>query len=359
MATRVKVKPVNLNELLFHEKEDALTFFLPPSTSPESSSLHEAFVDDVQTQLQIQENLKLKKIVEKARPSLRRILKSHPEKSHGFFFSEGLQGYTILQRPIEPYCTIGQSFHIRPILEELFVNPEFLLVNISLYEIKIYRADFQQLEIIEHYDFDELPKNFNESMRPISPQFRGLVPHKNIQALKNIAQKIKDMILYESLPVIITGLEEIKKIFLRYFDESVGVMTHFDDDFYEKTSMEILDKCERFRYAVTDYYSSQLKERLKRMIKSRYILSDLTEIIKATYQGKVLHLVIPTEQKLWGKLDPATGEFTIHKKFGKNSVDLFNELAEEVMKQGGKIKILGPHFFPQNTQALAVLRGQR
>ncbi len=353
------MKPVNLNELLFHEKTDTLTFFLPPSEKEVDTFSQESFLDDVLVQLQIQEKIILKKIVEKSRAGIKKILKNHPEKSHGFFLSENLQGYTILQGTIEPYCIIGQTFHIRPVLEELFVNPEFLLVNISFYEIKIYRADFQQLEIIEQYDFDELPKNFTESSRLYSPPFLGLVPQKNILALKKIAQKIKDMILYESLPVIITGLDEMKRIFLRYFDESVGVITHFDDDFYEKTSIEILTKCERFRFAVTDYYSSQLKERLKRMIKSRYILSDLGEIIKATYAGKVLHLVIPTEEKLWGKLDPETGEFTIHKKFGKNSIDLFNELAEEVMKQGGKIKILGPHFFPQNTKALAILRGQR
>jgi hypothetical protein len=353
------VKPVNLNELLFHEKTDTLTFFLPPARNKEDTLLQERFIDDVQTQLQIQEKESLKKIVEKSRLNIRKILKSHQEKSHGFFLSDQLQGYTILQGTIDPYCLIGQTFHIRPVLEELFVNPEFLLVNISFYEIKIYRADFQQLEIIEQYDFDELPKNFSETSRVFSPQFLGLVPHKNILALKKIAQKIKDMILYESLPVVVTGLEDMKKIFLRYFDEPIGVITHFDEDFYEKTSMEILSRCERFRYAVTDYYSLQLKERLKRMIKSRYILSDLGEIIKATYAGKVLHLVIPSEQKLWGKIDPETGEFTIHKKFGKTSVDLFNELAEEVMRRGGKIKILGPHFFPHSTKALAILRGQR
>ena len=353
------MKPVNLNQLLFHEKTDTLTFFLPPCRIGNGHEAHEIFIDQVLLKLQQEAKNKLKKIVERLRPGMRKIFKNHPEKSHGFFLSEHLQGYTILQGTIDPYCIIGKTFHIRPILEELFVNPEFLLVNISLYEIKIYRADFQQLEIIEQYDFDELPKNSVETFRLYSTQFLGLVPYRNILALKMIAQKIKDMILYESLPVVITGLDDMKKVFLRYFDESVGIITHFDDDFYEKTAVDIMAKCERFRYAVTDYYSSQLKERLKRMIKSRYILTELSEIIKASYSGRVHHLVIPMELKLWGVLDPVTGEFTIHKKLGKTSVDLFNELAEEVMKQGGKIKILGPHFFPQNTLVLAVLRGQR
>jgi hypothetical protein len=81
--------------------------------------------------------------------------------------------------------------------------------------------------------------------------------------------------------------------------------------------------------------------------------------VKSISQGKVVHLVLPTEQKLWGKIDLENGTVEIHKKPQKNnpSVDILNELAEEVMRQGGKIQFLGPHFFPENSQVLAVLKG--
>ncbi len=92
-------------------------------------------------------------------------------------------------------------------------------------------------------------------------------------------------------------------------------------------------------------------------MKSKRLISDLSTIIQAAYAGKIVHLVLPTEQKMWGKLDPLTGEYTIHKRITKTSIDIFNELAEEVMKQGGKIQILGPHFFPQNTNVIAILKG--
>jgi hypothetical protein len=69
-------------------------------------------------------------------------------------------------------------------------------------------------------------------------------------------------------------------------------------------------------------------------------------------------LVLPTETKLWGKIDPETGEFSIHKKMNKKtSIDILNQLAEEVIKQGGKIQILGTHFFPENANVLAILKG--
>lgn len=349
------MKPVSLNELLFHPKSDSLSFFQEPL---KDEKLFESFFDDMVSQLKIQEKFPLVKILEKSRSGILKILRAHPENSHGFFIAEDLQGYVVLDHILEPYCMIGQTFHVRPLLEELFVNPEYMVVNISLYDIKIFRGDFQHLEIIQQYEFDQLPKNFSaNASRIYAPQYLGMIPYKTILALQTIAQKIKDLILYHSMPVIVTGLEEMKAIFMRYFDQTMGVISHIQEDFYEKTCVEILTRCKTFRYIVIDYYSSQLKERLKRMMKSKRLISDLSTIIQAAYAGKVVHLVLPTEQKMWGKLDPVTGEYTIHKRITKTSIDIFNELAEEVMKQGGKIQILGPHFFPQNTNVIAILKG--
>ncbi len=352
------MKPVNLNQLLFHSTTDCLSFFQSPITSISDMNDFETFFEDMLSQLLIQDKKNLLKVLEKNRLQIKKILKSNSEKSHGFFISEGMQGYISVQNKIEPYCIIGKTFHVRPVLEELFVNPEFLLVNVSLYDIKIYRGDFQHVEIIQQYEFDQLPKNFNaNASRLYAPQYLGLVPYKTILAIRTIAQKIKDMTLYESLPVVVTGLEEMKTLFLRFFGERSGMITQFHDDLFEKTCIEIQEKCKKFRFAITDYYSSQLKDRLKRMMKSNLILTDVGDIIKATHNGKIAHLVIPSEQKLWGTINFETGEYSIHKKHTKSSVDILNELAEEVIRQGGRIQILVPHFFPNNSFVLGVLRG--
>ena len=172
-------------------------------------------MEDMQSQLKLQEKNELSKLLEKNKTQIKKILRSHPDKTCGFFLSHDLQGYIVIDQSVEPYCMIGQTFHTRPLLEELFVNPEFLLVNVSLYDIKIYKGDFRHLEIIQHYEFDQLPKNFSDlSSRLYAPEFMGLVPYKSILAMRTIGQKLKDMILYESMPVVVTGLEEMKTMVL-------------------------------------------------------------------------------------------------------------------------------------------------
>lgn len=353
------MKPVSLNQLLFHTKCDTLSFYRPPLEQVPDGC--EEFISDMYSQLMLQKKIELAQVLEKNRSQVKKIMKNQVSKSHGFFFSQHLVGYVILDYLLEePFCVIGTSFHVKPILEELFTNPEFMVVNISLYDVKVYRGDFQHLEIIQHYEFDQLPRNLTDipPTRVYAPQYLGLLPYKTLLALKNIAGKIQDMTQYHSIPVIITGLAEVKNIFMRYFTQSTGVISGGHEDFYEQTCMQVLEGCRPLRPLVLDYYSAELKERLKKMIKSRRLITDLTEIIRATGEGRIIHLVLPTEAKLWGSLDFSDGTYEIHKRVKKNSsVDILNELAEQVIKQGGRIQFLRPHFLPQDSYVLGIMKG--
>ncbi len=349
------MKPVNLNQLLFHPKNlTTLSFFNPPNIS---ISEFEVFFQDILVQLNLRGKLKLESLLLKNLSNIKKVLLNSPDRSHGFFFSEKIQGFVTLQTQVETYCMIGESFHVRPVLEELFVNPDYLVVNISFYDIKVYKGDFFHLEIIRQFDFEEY--SLDMKSRVFTPQNLGLVPYKSILSLKSIARDIMDLSQYQSMPVIVTGLDDMKQIFMRYFSNHFGVISHIHEDFYEKTCSEILEKCKKFRYPILDLYSAHFKEKFKKLFQSKKMISDLTRIIEATRDGKVLQLVLPTERKLYGSLSFETGEFEIYLKEPRNSqsVDILNELAEEVMRKGGKLQFLGPHFFPQDTHVLAILRG--
>ena len=148
------MKPVNLNQLLFHPKNlTTLSFFNPPNIS---ISEFEVFFQDILVQLNLRGKLKLEGLLLKNLSNIKKVLLNSPDRSHGFFFSEKIQGFVTLQTQVETYCMIGESFHVRPVLEELFVNPDYLVVNISFYDIKVYKGDFFHLEIVRQFDFESL-----------------------------------------------------------------------------------------------------------------------------------------------------------------------------------------------------------
>ena len=347
------MKPVNLNQLLFHPPCKTVSLYVPSLLSI-GVNFENEYLGLIQ---ELELTLELAGVFKKVEPNIRKIIKSHPEKAHGFFISKDLQGYVILEAPTDFFQSTQDQFYVRPLMEELFHNPEFMVVNVSLYDIKIYRGDFQHLEIIQQYEFDQLPKVFTEGPRVYAPEHIGLVPYKTISAIKSVAIKVMDMILYQSLPVIVTGLQEMKELFLKYFNHASGLISDVHEDFYEKTCVEILDRCKKFRSLIMDFYSSKLKERIMKLVKTKRLISDFQEIMMALKQGKVIQLILPIEKKLWGELDFENNTFEIHKSKKKSSIDVLATLADEVMKQGGRIQILRPHFFPSDSSVLAVLKG--
>lgn len=345
------MKPVNLNQLLLHPEGSTLSLFLSKNFEQEGDSLLEVLLADLEESHQ--SNLRI--ILMNHLHEIKSLVKKNSSRLCCFYFSQELVGYTILGHAATPFYIIDQTFHVRPILEEIFLHPVYLLVNISLYDVKIYRADFRQIEMIENYEFENLPQSFSQFRAQVyAPAFKSIIAHRSLMALKTIAEKLTDKILYESAPVIITGLDEMKSYFVKNLGPLPGIIDHFNEDFYEKSCIEIFERSRVFRFAVTDYYSAQLKERLKRLMKSGQTLVEIKEIIRACQEGQIAHLVIPSEQKIWGKFNLLGDDFILHKKRSKTSVDLINELAKKVINQGGKVQILAPHFFPENAPILAL-----
>ncbi len=349
------MKPVNLNQLLSQPKSLSLSFFWP-ALGHEEKRL-ESFIQGLVFELN-DEHPELAKILSKRKDSLFKIMKSHPDKAYGFFFSEKFDGYTALESMTNPFVTIKQSFHVRPLLEEFFLNPEFMLVNISQEEVKVFRGDFHHLDIIQQYDLDSHTNDHDRS-NYFQPGKLGVISYKTSLTLKNLGKKIMDKTMYHSMPVIVTGPADLKKVFLKNYHHNFGVISHLDEDFGSKTCVEITKMAKILKPLVIDFYSASLRERLKKMMKSKRLVSDLDAIVKAVFEGKIVHLVLPSEKKLWGRVDFTTGLVELHKRIHKKnpSVDILNELAEEVIRQGGKIEILGDSFFPPDAEVIGILKG--
>lgn len=350
------MKPVKLNQLLFHPKTPCLSFYQLPLKGQVDESTLESSLNELLSQLDSQNLKVLAEILEKSKSGIKKVVTSQKNTPHGFFLSQELQGFITLEDLFENFSMIGQSFHVRPLLEQVFLHPEFYIVNVSLHDVNVYHSDFHHVEIIKQYEFEDMPKE--EGLLLYSPRSMGLLPFKTRSAIKAIAKKVTEDLQYRPLPVVITGLEEIKKLFLNSFDHTSGVI-NMDLDFFEKNCTEIRDRSRLLRPAVLDYYSSQFKQRLNRMMKSKNLLRELDGIIKAIMKDEVTTLILPVEKKIWGKIDLSSGEFELHQKIQKKdpSVDILNELAEEVIKNGGRIQFLNPHFFPENTDVLAITKG--
>jgi hypothetical protein len=345
------LKSVNLNQLLNAPKSQALSFFLPAIAHSSLLQLKH-FLEDLKDQLSEQNESELLSFLSQDFEAILKIAQSHPQRECGFFFNSSLQGYCVLETPIESFFTIGPSFHVRPMIEEYFSNPEFIVVNVSLYDIKVYRGNFHHLEVTQVFEFDDLKV---DSPRIFTPKHIGLIPFRHITAMRTIANGLADLVIYHSLPIVVTGLADMKEIFIKYLPQDSRVITGLEMDLFEKTCVQVLEACRRVRSPIFNIYSEELRDRFLKMKKGQRLVTDLSQIIRASREGKVLQLVIPHSKKLWGQVDLVSGEYELSSNRGAK-VDILNEVAEEVIRQGGKIHVLDTRHFPEDVSALAVFK---
>jgi hypothetical protein len=349
------LKPVNFNQLLFHPKTDCLSFFLVPSREDPALVLQQ-----ISHQLELKRQSVLNGILNAALPRIHSIIRTHAKRSIGFFISSELQGHVLLDDEVENFFILGQSFHVRPLLEHLLEDPEFMVVNVSMHDLKLFRGSFHGLEIVQQWDYDQVVIAPDQRSRVYLPQQGGLLSHMTLMIVKKLAVSMKDNFDYASMPVLIAGLGPMKEVFLRYFDQQEESVIDIPEDFFEKTCVEILEMCRPYRHQILQYHSQRLVEKIMNLVHSRLLISDLGEIIRQISAGEVIKLILPRKIRLYGQIDLAAGTYQLAEggKAVDGAVDILNEMAEEVMRQDGRIILLNNHFFPAGTKALAVLRSK-
>jgi len=265
---------LKINQLLFHPKSQCLSFFLS-SIEKSGFEAHKKFLEDIVIQLGLQGKKHLVQKFENALDDILRLVSMHSRQSHGFFISEQLVGYMLLDAEVETYCSISSSFHIRPILEEIFINPEYILINISQFDIRLYQADLKQIEFIKSYELsstESLSLPWEQS-RIYSGDYSQMIPHRTMIHLRDVAHKIMESMQIGSMPVLVTGNETLKGIFLRYFTNTHGTID-IAEDFKESSCIDIMSRMKNYRQTILDFYSVYFKNRLLKLISNGLLISD-------------------------------------------------------------------------------------
>lgn len=356
------MKPIQISRLLEKDHAECLSLFWSASERNIKSKNISQFIDEICEQLttdQDKESLILK--LKKTTKEIESIVHNHSKDSFAFFISDDMSGFIRLNLLSESFFIVSHKFYTRPVIEEIFENPEFLIVNLSIYDVNVYKGDFKYLEIINQYDFEELNRKPNQlsGSRLFAPKYLGAVPFKTILHIKDIAQKVSDSTYYNNIPVIVTGLSELKSLFMNFLPHRVGFFSQFNDDFYEKSCREILDKSKEYQNTVLDFYSSKLKEKFLKLQKSKTIISDLNEIIKNMKNKEITQLVIPRETKVWGEVCFEKLSYSLHyNDKNKKSVDIISVLVEKALEDEVKITTLESHYFPPGSVVMAIKKHQ-
>lgn len=83
---------------------------------------------------------------------------------------------------------------------------------------------------------------------------------------------------------------------------------------------------------------------------------NLFQIARAAVAGRVRKLIISDESRIFGKLDRGSGQLAIH-AYDKDHEDddILDDIAQEVITQGGEVVIVKQNELPTSDPALAIV----
>ncbi|MEL7587530.1 MAG: hypothetical protein AAGU19_12515 [Prolixibacteraceae bacterium] len=283
--------------------------------------------------------------------------------------------YTTLPFEVDELGLVSNRFHLLPLLSVFNNNHRFLILRLSLNGNSLYKATTEDISEILVGDF--FPENMQDSVgvdnEKSSLQFRGgqtgdglglyagIGPGKDLKEreirkyLQDIDNGLTKVLDDFSLPLVVVSVEHLFSVFKSttsyknvYPHCIAGNYDHVKDHVLHEKALELLKP-----------YFEQVKNEGKEKFRDSpgKVTSNVNEVIRAAYEGKVDTLFIGKGAHVWGNFDPGTGVLRRHedKKLLDNC--LLDLAAQATFLKGGKVFVEKPEYLPENiTPVNAILR---
>ena len=159
-----------------------------------------------------------------------------------------------------------------------------------------------------------------------------------------------------ALPLVLVALPEHQPVFRGVSRSSALLSTGVNGD-PESMSVEQLRAAAWL--AVQPQYLSRLavlSDTFTTAMAHQKATSDLSDAARAAVEGRVSHLLIETDRVSPGRFDSTAGAISDARLDDPRVGDLFDDLAEAVLRTGGDVVMVPKERMPSTTGLAAILR---
>jgi hypothetical protein len=292
------------------------------------------------------------------------------------FIAEGY--FKFVKLPFAPTSEIvtESSFFVSPLIPLVTNNEYFYLLVISKKQAKLFKADYFGMEFVP---VENLPEGV-EDVKRLSEKdastwrtgSRGGTGGANFHGAgggnpddkTNIGVYLEavDDVIYkeifnkENAPLLLAGVEYLIPIYRSvcdyhnvWEDALTGSYEHMDTTALYQQAREKMSRF--FQQRVTkalEAYGNRSATELTSI--------DPSEVIPATYYGRVARLFVKKGEHIWGRFDEMANELTIDPEQRENSEDLLDHAVVKTITTGGEVFVLDNETMPANGVVAAIMR---
>lgn len=238
----------------------------------------------------------------------------------------------VLSLPIdvEPMSSVATTFHVKPILKWLQVDPSFMLVGVHEGAVYICEGDQSSAGSLELVDMDGLNS------------------------------KIQQMTKFGCPPLYLAGSEEQIRLLLTKFKYSNTVTKKVFSFFSPKHIQPIIAS---IRLDIRQQVSQKVKTALIEVELAddlNLARKNIFEIAKLAVKGRIRKLIVADGLRIFGKINMKTGGLTLHPfELDHEDDDILDDLAQTVLQNGGEVLVVDKSLIPNRRVAMAIVHGQQ
>ena len=292
--------------------------------------------------------------------------RTHPLEGIAVFRAPGFFRVYHLLQPVPEVAAVAGSFHVKPLVRAIQDNDRFQVLCVSLENVALYEGDRDRLDPVT---LKGVPRTMHESL-PGEPVPEG--PESLLEGIEKDQRKREwvrghfravDRAFWENhsrparLPVVLAAQAQYHGLFHEVSDNpnllDGGIKREpFKDMSREQLRSQawsVVEPAHRKRVA-------ELTEQFWNAAAHDQASHDLAKVAERACFGQCHTLLLHEEQRIGGRIERTTGQIAYRDLQDPGTDDLLDDLGELVLRQHGRVLVLGDGQMPGETGAAAIFR---
>ncbi|MEA2014109.1 MAG: hypothetical protein U9N38_02205 [Thermodesulfobacteriota bacterium] len=276
------------------------------------------------------------------------------------FLSPDLFRYYRLPQTFRELVVITDRFHIKPLIPALAFDTEFYILAISQKDVRLLRCS---LQYVEEMSIHGIPESLDDALN-LDDFEKHLQRHTGsedikinlLQYFQHIDRGLRELLRDKKVPLIFAGVDYLLPIYKEantypnLTDRVIsgnpeGLST---DKLHDMARPIVENLLERKRSDALSQYSQNVGTGLTS--------SDITEIVKAAYHGRVSTLFVSVGVQQWGTFDSDTNEVKFGKDATTSNEDLLDLAAIQTILNSGTVYAMDEEEIPTDSELAAIFR---
>lgn len=296
------------------------------------------------------------------------------------FLNDKTQEIFSLPYDTEQIVFIGDNFYLKPLLPMISRDAPFFILALSQDQVRTFECTRYSINEVH---IKGVPQSYADYTRFVEPQDslrmytsrRGesgphtLVFHghgaaadeannkrQQEQFCHMVDEKINRHLATRRLPLILAAAEPLAGMYhkLNQYPHLHQQTLHGNPERLQKD--ELLKQANQLLGEYFNDCTRQASEAYKIAAAQGKGMNDPKAIVAAALEGKIDSLLVSVEDHLWGQIDAASHETTLHERRQKGDDDLLDLAARESVRHGGAVFGLERGEMPDGLMAAATLR---